>query len=152
MKLTNVYAKLEQVMNVCNSMYKKLTDLGVKVENIDSNVTKILSLVKEINNEIHSIKKSALDTEEKMFLINDKLDGLLSENIEIDTYISIVKRWLSFDWEQLDSYSKNYLPTAEFLFGELFVLKWHHTSRNKAFRLKGICYDIWMGLQYSPLI
>ncbi|KAA9023546.1 hypothetical protein [Niallia endozanthoxylica] len=140
-EVENVYTKLEQVMNVCNSMFKKLTDLGIKVENIDSKVTNILSLVQEINNKIHSIKISALDTEEKMLLINDKLDGLLSENIEIDTYISIVKRWLSFDWDQLDSYSKSYLPTAEFLFGELsklpdvdlspFILQYCRTLENE---------------------
>jgi hypothetical protein len=119
---TGIMSKISYLVEISNNMNDKLSAMGLKVDAIDSNVLKILDIVREINDQVQSIKASALDIEEKILLINNKLDELPFDKKEIDSYISIVKRWLNFDWEKLDAYSKNYLPSAEFLFGELSKL------------------------------
>lgn len=111
--------KINDLIDIVKNMEDKLDDIGIKMEKMDLNILKILDIVNKISDEVKNIKKSAYDTEEKIVIINKTLDKLQIDNEEIDTYISIVKRWLNVDWQELDDNSKNYLPSAEFLFGEL---------------------------------
>jgi hypothetical protein len=137
----NIMAKMDNLLNLYNEMSNRLNEVGVKVDNIDSNVLEVLNTVKAINEEIQNIKKSAFDTEDKILQINRKLDKIPVEREEMDSYISIVKRWLNFDWEKLEPNSRKYLPSAEYLFGELskmpdidlspFIMQYCRTLENE---------------------
>jgi hypothetical protein len=90
----------------------------------EEKLSEILSVVRDLNEAFGSVKSMPIDVEEKLILLNQELDQKIStiqaENQDqLDMYEDIVHRWLSFDWDKLDTLSKQLLPSAEYLFTQL---------------------------------
>jgi len=90
----------------------------------EEKVTAILNVVKDLQKAFGSVKEMPIDIEEKLILFNQELDikiGTLhaDHQDQLDMYVEIVRRWLSFDWDRLDEISKRFLPSAEYLFAQL---------------------------------
>lgn len=90
----------------------------------EEKVSEILSVVRDLNEAFRSVKSMPIDLEEKIILLNQELDQKIStlqtENQDqFDMYEDIVHRWLGFDWDKLDTLSKQLLPSAEYLFTQL---------------------------------
>ena len=90
----------------------------------EEKISEILSVVRDLNEAFGTVKSMPIDVEEKLILFNQELDQKLltvqSENQDqLDRYADIVQKWLSFDWDRLDALSKQFLPSAEYLFTQL---------------------------------
>ncbi len=93
-------------------------------ERTEEKIDIIVDLVTNLNKEFVNIKNKPFEIEEKLTLFNKELDekikDLQNQNKgQLDKYIDLVKIWLSYDWEKLEDLSKQYLPSAEFIFSQL---------------------------------
>lgn len=93
-------------------------------ERTEEKIDIIVDLVTNLNKEFVNIKNKPFEIEEKLTLFNKELDekikDLQNQNKgQLDKYIDLVKTWLSYDWEKLEYLSKQFLPSAEFIFSQL---------------------------------
>jgi hypothetical protein len=107
------------VMEMYKDLKNEMLEIKNDIKQIDRNMEKVLELVIDLADDIGAIKNTPLDIEEKLALISDKLDEIPTKTKEVERFISIVQKWLNFDWEKLDDYSKSFLPSAEYLYSEI---------------------------------
>ncbi|MFH7834429.1 phospholipase D-like domain-containing protein [Bacillus luti] len=98
---------------------RKLGDMDLRLGHIDSRLEKISELIQITLNNVNLVKNTVLDVEEKIILLHKRLDDLPNKIPNLDDYSEIVKRWLEFEWEKLEDFTKDYLPSAEFLYTQL---------------------------------
>jgi hypothetical protein len=104
----------EYIKNRFDKIDAKLFELGEKVDT----VIQTLNLLTE---NIQKVKNLPREDEEKLIKINRLIDDKLSElNFKKDRngYIEDVKNWFQY-WDFLDEASKEFLPSAEYLFDEI---------------------------------
>jgi hypothetical protein len=104
----------EYIKNRFDKIDAKLFELGEKVDT----VIQTLNLLTE---NIQKVKNLPREDEEKLIKINRLIDDKLSElNFKKDRngYIDDVKNWFQY-WDFLDEASKEFLPSAEYLFDEI---------------------------------
>lgn len=105
---------IEYIKNRFDKIDEKLFELGEKVDN----VIQTLNLLTE---SIQKVKNLPREDEEKLNKINRLIDDKLSElNFKKDRngYIEDVKNWFQY-WDFLDEASKEFLPSAEYLYDEI---------------------------------
>ena len=109
----------------------QIEQINLNVETINNTTIRteekvdlIVDLVSDLNVNFKNIKKEPFEIEGKLALFNRELDAIIKKlqdqnKDEIDKYIDLVKTWLSHDWDRLEGLSKQYLPSAEFIFSKL---------------------------------
>ena len=104
----------EYIKNRFDKIDEKLIELGEKVDT----VIQTLNLLTE---SIQKVKNLPREDEEKLIKINRLIDDKLYElNFKKDKndYIEDVKNWFQY-WDFLDEASKEFLPSAEYLYDEI---------------------------------
>ncbi len=91
------------------------------VKEVKEVVYELREILKKLNDEVIDWKKSSLDLEEKIIMIEQSIDEKLDKIKEddISKYKRIVELWLKDNFMKLDANSEYYLPSAEFLYKEL---------------------------------
>lgn len=92
---------------------------------IENKVDDIKSILTELLSDFISIKELPREIDERINRLNQSLDAklnkLISDQKELDFYITEIKRWFDF-YDLLESKSKKYLPEAEYIFDHISKL------------------------------
>ncbi len=108
------------------SLIEFLEDRFRKIENqlnkISSKVDDVLAALNELQSSLKEIKELPREEEDKLRriyrAIDEKLGNLSEKERDIAFYQEEVKQWFDY-WEQLDEASKQFLPSAEYLFDSI---------------------------------
>lgn len=116
----NMLSLIKKILNELNNLSSDLRRVESKIDRIEESIN---SLSKEFNN-YKIIRK---EDEEKITFLNGFLDKKLTEimkveNDKIENYINQIKIWLE-DWEKLEKLNMTFLPSAEYLYDRLSILK-----------------------------
>lgn len=104
--------------------FKKIQE---QLKEVSGKLDDVLSILQGLQNEISQIKALPRDEEERLSRIYIKLDEKVESLLKRDQkshemYIEEIKKWFDF-WDELDRSSKSFLPSAEFLYDEIFKMK-----------------------------
>ncbi len=104
----------EYIKNRFDKIDEKLMELGEKVDTVIHQLT-------ILNETVQKIKNLPREDEEKLLKINRLIDEKLSVldfQKDRNDYIEDVKNWFLY-WDFLDEASKEFLPSAEYLYDEI---------------------------------
>jgi hypothetical protein len=115
---------LEMTTKAQDEIKKELEVIKKSTAKTEEKVSEILSVVMDLNEAFGSVKSMPIDVDEKLILFNQELDQKIltlqsEKQDQLDRYAEIVQGWLIFDWDRLDALSKQFLPSAEYLFTQL---------------------------------
>jgi len=141
----------------------RVIQIQEKLEKIEKKVDDIIDILSDLSKEFKIIKNLQRSANEKFikmyYMLDDKLDLLLSQKKKIETYIEIIKTWLN-KWEDLDANSKKILPVAEYIFDELnqienadyspFIVQYCRSIENEILKKLFITYHQ-LGLKHKNL-
>jgi hypothetical protein len=113
-----------EIFSLIQQMSSDIEEIKNTTKHTEEKIDIIIDLVLNLNKEFGYIKNNPLEIEEKLTLFNRELDEKIKElqnqeNDQLDKYSDLVKTWLNYDWERLEELSKQYLPSAEFIFLQL---------------------------------
>lgn len=113
-----------EIFSLIQQMSSDIEEIKNTTRHTEEKIDIIVDLVSNLNKEFGNIKNEPFEIEEKLTLFNKELDEKIKElqnqnKDQLDEYINLVKTWLSYDWEKLEELSKQYLPSAEFIFSQL---------------------------------
>lgn len=124
--LSEMFARMPEsyVLKFFLEMKSDIEAIKETTAKTEEKVSEMLSVVRDLHEAFGSVKTMPIDVEEKLILFNQELDQKIStlqtENQgQLNGYADVVQRWLSFDWDRLDALSKQFLPSAEYLFTQL---------------------------------
>ncbi|EJF08541.1 hypothetical protein [Pontibacter sp. BAB1700] len=134
-----VYDEVQTLKNVINELDQstfvllreflegRFRKIEVQLNEVSGKLNDVLSILLGLQHEINQIKALPRGEEERLSRIYIKLDEKVESLFKRDhksheMYIEEIKRWFNF-WEDLDSSSKSFLPSAEFLYDEIFKMK-----------------------------
>lgn len=101
-----------EVMSTMGRIENKVDDVKSILTELVSDFNSIKKLPREIDDRINRLSQS-LDT---------KLNELISDQKQLDFYITEIKRWFDF-YDLLETKSKKYLPEAEYIFDHISKLE-----------------------------
>ncbi|MHB8109616.1 MAG: methyltransferase domain-containing protein [Syntrophorhabdaceae bacterium] len=115
------------LMDILTTMQEDIDQIKQTTKRTERKVDEMLNVIKLLQNEFVYLKNAPNELEDKLILfgeeLDDKIELLMAENGgQIEKYVNIVKRWMSFYWDKLEELSKQYLPSAEYLFTQLSKL------------------------------
>lgn len=113
-----------EIMGKIQQICSDVEEIKKTTSRTEEKVDLIINLVLDLKDEFENIKNEPFEIDEKFILFNRELDAKIKElqdknKEEFDKYIDLVKKWLNYDWERLEDFSKQYLPSAEFIFSKL---------------------------------
>ena len=93
---------------------------------IENKVDDVKSILTELVSDFNLIKELPRDIDERINRLSQsldtKLDELISDQKQLDFYITEIKRWFDF-YDLLEIKSKKYLPEAEYIFDHISKLE-----------------------------
>lgn len=112
-----------QILEIMQQNHSEVMSTMGRIEN---KVDDINSILKELVSDFNSIKELPREVDERINRLNEsldsKLDKLISDQKQLDFYITEIKRWFDF-YELLESKSKKYLREAEYIFDHISKLE-----------------------------
>lgn len=112
-----------QILEIMQQNHSEVMSTMGRIEN---KVDDINSILKELVSDFNSIKELPREVDERINRLNEsldsKLDKLISDQKQLDFYITEIKRWFDF-YDLLESKSKKYLPEAEYIFDHISKLE-----------------------------
>lgn len=124
--------KLDKVDNKLNKIVTEVDKTGKNVEDLQTTANETKEIVLKIDEklasmicDIKNVKKTSLDTEDKIGSMKQCIDANMEKvNLaDIELYNWTVKNWLSSNYENIEPQSKMYLPSAEYLYDALCKMK-----------------------------
>ncbi len=107
-------------------MQQNHSEVMSTVGRIENKVDDIKTILTELVSDFGSIKELPREIDERINRLNQsldsKLDELISDQKQLDFYITEIKRWFDF-YDLLESKSKKYLPEAEYIFDHISKLE-----------------------------
>jgi len=112
-----------QILEIMQQNHSEVMSTMGRIEN---KVDDIKSILTELVSDFNSIKELPREVDERINRLNQSLDTKLNELIsdqkQLDFYITEIKRWFDF-YDLLESKSKKYLPEAEYIFDHISKLE-----------------------------
>ena len=107
-------------------MQENHSEVMITMGRIENKVDDIKSILTELLSDFSTIKELPREIDERINRLNQSLDTKLNELIsdqkQLDFYITEIKRWFDF-YDLLESKSKKYLPEAEYIFDHISKLE-----------------------------
>lgn len=107
-------------------MQQNHSDVMSTMGRIENKVDDVKSILTELVFDFNSIKKLPREIDDRINRLNQNLDSKLNELIsdqkQLDFYITEIKRWFVF-YDLLETKSKKYLPEAEYIFDHISKLE-----------------------------
>ena len=112
-----------QILEIMQENHSEVMSTMGRIEN---KVDDIKSVLTELVSDFNSIKELPREIDERINRLNEsldsKLDELISDQKQLDFYITEIKRWFDF-YDLLETKSKKYLPEAEYIFDHISKLE-----------------------------
>lgn len=112
-----------QILEIMQQNHSEVMSTMGRIEN---KVDDIKSILTELLSDFSTIKELPREIDEKIIRLNQsidtKLNELISDQKQLDFYITEIKRWFDF-YDLLESKSKKYLPEAEYIFDHISKLE-----------------------------
>jgi len=112
-----------QILEIMQQNHSEVMSTMGRIEN---KVDDIKSVLTELVSDFNSIKELPREMDERINRLNQsldsKLDELISDQKQLDFYITEIKRWFDF-YDLLETKSKKYLPEAEYIFDHISKLE-----------------------------
>ena len=112
-----------QILEIMRQNHNEVMSTMGRIENKVENIKSILT---ELVSDFNSIKELPREIDERINRLNksldSKLDELISDQKQLDSYITEIKRWFDF-YDLLEPKSKKYLPEAEYIFDHISKLE-----------------------------
>lgn len=106
-------------------MQKNHSEVMSTMGRIENKVDDVKSILTELVSDFNSIKKLPREIDDRINRLSQSLDTKLNELIsdqkQLDFYITEIKRWFDF-YDLLETKSKKYLPEAEYIFDHISKL------------------------------
>jgi hypothetical protein len=115
---------IQEFISIQKKVNEKLSEIKGVTRRTEDGVNRILNEVLDLRADFNNIKTGPFEIFDKIELLNQELDAKIKKLLEQDSdsikrYERIVRRWIEFGWDKLDTLSKLYLPSAEYLFSKL---------------------------------
>lgn len=112
-----------QILEIMQQNHSEVMSTMGRIEN---KVDDVKSILTELVSDFNSIKKLPREIDDRINRLNQNLDTKLNELIsdqkQLDFYITEIKRWFDF-YDLLETKSKKYLPEAEYIFDHISKLE-----------------------------
>lgn len=112
-----------QILEIMQQNHSEVMSTMGRIEN---KVDDVKSILTELVSDFNSIKKLPREIDDRINRLNQSLDAKLNELIsdqkQLDFYITEIKRWFNF-YDLLETKSKKYLPEAEYIFDHISKLE-----------------------------
>ncbi|MEX1192044.1 MAG: N-6 DNA methylase [Brumimicrobium sp.] len=112
-----------QILEIMQQNHSEVMSTMGRIEN---KVDEVKSILTELVSDFNSIKKLPREIDDRINRLNQSLDTKLNELIsdqkQLDFYITEIKRWFDF-YDLLETKSKKYLPEAEYIFDHISKLE-----------------------------
>lgn len=112
-----------QILEIMQQNHSEVMSTMGRIEN---KVDDINSILKELVTDFNLIKELPREVDERINRLNEsldsKLDKLISNQKQLDFYITEIKGWFDF-YDLLETKSKQYLPEAEYIFDHISKLE-----------------------------
>jgi hypothetical protein len=132
----NEIKSLEQTLNKLDNnsflllkefIEERFNKIETQLKEVSNKLDDVLSILQGLQKEISQIKALPRDEEERLsriyLKIDEKFDSLVSKDQKShEMYITEIKKWFEF-WDDLEHTSKKFLPSAEFLYDEIYKLR-----------------------------
>lgn len=119
-------AQLNSLQKTLEEVLSKEKENSIKLDNIDSKLVDIQSILIELSKDFNSIKSLPREIDEKISRLNESIDKQLSKILQdqkqLDFYIIEIKRWFDY-YDILEMKSQKYLPEAEYIFDHISKLE-----------------------------
>ena len=112
-----------QILEIMQQNHSEVMSTMGRIENKVDNIKSVLT---ELVSDFNLIKELPREIDERINRLNEsldsKLDELISDQKQLDFYITEIKRWFDF-YDLLETKSKKYLPEAEYIFDHISKLE-----------------------------
>lgn len=112
-----------QILEIMQQNHSEVLSTMGRIEN---KVDDVKSILTELVSDFNSIKKLPREIDDRINRLSQSLDTKLNELIsdqkQLDFYITEIKRWFDF-YDLLETKSKKYLPEAEYIFDHISKLE-----------------------------
>lgn len=112
-----------QILEIMQQNHSEVMSTMGRIEN---KVDDVKSILTELVSDFNSIKKLPREIDDRINRLSQSLDvklnELISDQKQLDFYITEIKRWFDF-YDLLETKSKKYLPEAEYIFDHISKLE-----------------------------